>query len=120
MATAAVCVCPKSAVWIYDVGKYVFSTPPEPTWKMFFDKILQKMITPQFAETTSVHFVIDKYIEESTKSVARNGMGETNSMRTNVTGLGQEMPTTDGNFQSALSNIKKKDDDTTWEIEPTS
>ena len=66
-------------------------------------------------------------------------------MRINVTGLGQEMPTTDENFQSALSNnITKKsmyslfvdylksgnaplthltvvnDDDTTWEIEPSS
>ena len=135
---------PKSAVWIYDVGKYVRSTAPETTWKKFFDKLLQKMVPPPFCDATSIHFVIDKYIEDSTKSGARKNRGETKSIRINVTGLGQEMPATADHLHLALSNsITKKsmyllfvnylksgnapislptvvnDEDITWEIHPS-
>ena len=41
---ANVNVHPKSAVWIYDVGKFVRSQPPESTWQALFDKLLKKMM----------------------------------------------------------------------------
>lgn len=64
-------VHPKSAVWVYDVGRFIRSLPPESTYRLFFDRILKKMTPPKDADPLAVHLLIDKYIEDSTKSGAR-------------------------------------------------
>ena len=66
-ANADVYICPKSAMWIYYVGKFVCFVVPESIWQSFFDKLL-KMMPQKDAKTDVVHLVVDnKYIEDSTK-----------------------------------------------------
>ena len=51
-------VHPKSAVWVYNVGKFIRSQPPESTYQLFFDKILKKMTPPKDADPLAIHLVI--------------------------------------------------------------
>ena len=67
--------CPRSAVWIYDAGKIIRCQPPERTYKMFFDKIIEKMTPRTDSSPLSVHIVLDKYIKKSTKSGAMKMRG---------------------------------------------
>ena len=101
-------VCPKSAVWIYDAAKFIRCQPPERTYQQFFDKILERMIPPKNVYSLSVHIVLDKYVNNSTKSGARQMRGEINSTRLFITGLGQFMPSTIDEWKSALSNNQTK------------
>ena len=60
-ANTDVYVCPKSAVWTYDVGKFVRSIVPESTWQTFFDKLSKKMMSPKDAKAVTVHLMTDSH-----------------------------------------------------------
>ena len=107
-ADAATYVNPKNAVWIYDVGKFVRCQAPAASYRLYFDKLIKSMAPPKDAKPSAVHFVIDKYIDDSTKTGARKSRGEDKSIQINITGLGQSMPTTSDDWHSALSNSTTK------------
>ena len=107
-ADAAIYVNPKNAVWIYDVGKFVRCQAPAASYRLYFDKLIKSMAPPKDAKPSAVHFVIDKYIDDSTKTGARKSRGEDKSIQINITGLGQSMPTTSDDWHSALSNSTTK------------
>ena len=79
---------------MYDAGKIIRCQPPERTYKMFFDKIIEKMTPRTDSSPLSVHIVLDKYIKNSTKSGARKMRGSNSSTRLFITGLGQSMSST--------------------------
>ena len=99
---------PKSSVWVYDVGKLLRTQSLESTYQLFFDSLLKKMTPPVDTDPLSVHLVLDRYIEDSTKSGARKARGESSSTRLFVTGFGQSMPETVDEWKSALSNSETK------------
>ena len=66
------------------------------------------MIPPKNVYPLSIHIVLDKYVNNSTKSGARKMRGEINSTRLFITGLGQFMPSTIDEWKSALSNNQTK------------
>ena len=81
-ANANVFMCPKSAMWIYYVEKFVGFMVSESMWQSFFDKLLN-MMPPKDAKAAAVHLVVDKYIADSTKSEARKIRGESNNALNN-------------------------------------
>ena len=53
---------------------------------------MKKMMPLKNAKAVTVHLVVDKHIENSTKIKDRKIRGGRNSMRLHVTGFGQTMP----------------------------
>ena len=67
------------------------------------------MMFPKDAKEVSGHMVIDKFIQGSTKSVARKIRGESNSVRVNVMEFDQKVFSTTKGYHLALPNtITKK------------
>ena len=67
------------------------------------------MMPPNDAKAVAVHLVVDKYIEDSSKSGARKIRSESNSIRLNITVVGQATSSTTNELYLALSNtITKK------------
>ena len=67
------------------------------------------MMLPNDAKAITVHLVVDKYIEHSSKSGAIKIRSESNSIRLNITVVGQAMSSTTNELYLALSNtITKK------------
>ena len=66
------------------------------------------MFPPKNVYPLSIHIVLDKYVNNSTKSEAWKMRGEINSTRLFITDLGQFMPSTIDEWKSALSNNQTK------------
>ena len=71
--------CPQKACWIFDASKFIRSTPPEKTYRQYFDILIDKMSPPASSHATSVHLSLDKYDVRSTKGGARTARGEDES-----------------------------------------